>query len=93
MNFFDAGVIGATGAKTAGIRPEHLRLGEGPLTARVTHVERLGGDTNVFLRLPSGEAVTVRRFGQHDHAIGEDLRMGFDPGQLYLFDDQDRAVA
>ena len=92
MNFFDAAVIGATGAKTAGLRPEHVRLGEGSLTATVTHIERLGGDTNVFLRLPTGEAMTVRQFGQHDHAIGEELRLGFDPAQLYLFDHADQAI-
>lgn len=92
MNFFDAGVIGATGAKTAGIRPEHVRLGDGSLRATVTHIERLGGDTNVFLRLQTGEAMTVRQFGQHDHAIGAEVSLGFDPARLYLFDAQDQAI-
>lgn len=92
MNFFAAEVIGAKGARTAGIRPEHFRLGEGSLKARVNHIERLGGDTNVFLRLHSGEPVTVRQFGQHDHALGQEVTLGFDPAQLYLFDDQDQAI-
>jgi multiple sugar transport system ATP-binding protein len=34
---------------TFGIRPEHVRVGEGPHTARVTHVERLGELSHLYL--------------------------------------------
>jgi multiple sugar transport system ATP-binding protein len=91
MNFFDAALIGAN-ARTAGIRPEHLRLGEGSLRATVTHVERLGGDTNVFVRLSTGEAMCIRQFGQHDHALGSEVALGYDPALVYLFDDQDQRI-
>ncbi|MEZ5912697.1 MAG: ABC transporter ATP-binding protein [Paracoccaceae bacterium] len=94
MNFFDAALLGATGAKTAGIRPEHLRVeAGGSLEGEVSHVEKLGGDTNLFLRLATGEMVTVRLFGQHDHKVGSRLRLGYDASSVYLFDGEDRCIS
>ncbi|PIE07053.1 MAG: sn-glycerol-3-phosphate ABC transporter ATP-binding protein UgpC [Rhodobacterales bacterium] len=64
-NFFDAGLlgIGAGQAKTLGIRPEHVSIGEDGARARgtVLYAEALGAETLVHLRLADGEMATVRQ--------------------------------
>ena len=86
MNFLAAGPLGAPGA-TLGIRPEHLRVAPGGrLRGTVTHVERLGADTNLLVALTSDEVVTVRLFGQHDHRVAEDIALEYDTAQSFAFD-------
>ncbi len=92
MNFLAAGPLGAVGA-TLGIRPEHLRVVPGGrLKGTVTHVERLGGDTNLLVALTSGETVTVRLFGQHDHRVNEAVALDYDTGLAYAFDAEGRRI-
>ena len=87
MNFIPAALVGM-GAETLGIRPEHIRIGApGRLKARVTHVEHLGGDTNVIVALDTGEMLTVRLFGQHDYTVGDRVDIDFDDADSFLFDD------
>jgi len=88
MNFLPGSVVGKEVAHTAGIRPEHIRISEdeGRLSGTVSHLERLGGDTNVLLRLTSGELLTVRLFGQYETEVGTDLQVTFDDKDIYLFD-------
>ncbi|MDJ0824402.1 MAG: ABC transporter ATP-binding protein [Rhodobacter sp.] len=86
MNFLPGGVLGKQ-AETAGIRPENLRIAEaGQLSGAVTHVEHLGGDTNVLVRIEAGEVLTLRLFGQHAHEVGDGVRVAFEERHLYLFD-------
>jgi len=86
MNFLPAGLVGRDAA-TLGIRPENIRIAEtGKLGARITHVEHLGGDTNVLATLDSGEQLTIRLFGQHDHRVGETVQLDFDESDSYFFD-------
>ncbi len=88
MNFLPAPLFGKRAA-TLGIRPENLRVVEkGGMRGAVTHVERLGGDTNLLARLTSGDEVTMRLFGQHGYRVGEALQIGFDEADSYLFDDK-----
>src|ERR687892_1864015 len=49
MNFLEAQALGAPG-KTLGIRPEHLELSReaGAIPGTISHVEHLGGETNVY---------------------------------------------
>ena len=92
MNFLAAGPLGAVGA-TLGIRPEHLRVAPGGrLRGAVTHVERLGGETNLLVALTSGEIVTVRLFGQYDHRVNEAIALDYDAGQAYAFDAEGRRI-
>jgi multiple sugar transport system ATP-binding protein len=91
MNFLPGARVGRPGE--VGIRPEHLRLvPEGRLRGRVTHVERLGGDTNLIVTLAGGEMVTVRLFGQHGAQVGEDVGLDFDPAAALDFDETGRRV-
>jgi multiple sugar transport system ATP-binding protein len=95
MNFLSAARIGRDSGRILGIRPEHLAIDpEGPLAGTVTHVEKLGGDTNAIVDLGDGEAVTVRLFGQHPIAPEESVSLRFDPSRAFFFEkDGSRAAA
>ncbi|MEL7132028.1 MAG: TOBE domain-containing protein, partial [Pseudomonadota bacterium] len=87
MNFFPAGVLTAGDRRTMGIRPEDLFVADdGPLKVHVSHVEHLGGDTNIIAHM-NDHQITARLFGQHQVAAGEDLRLGFKPDCTYAFDE------
>ncbi|MCA0272443.1 MAG: ABC transporter ATP-binding protein [Proteobacteria bacterium] len=93
-NQFVAGFLGAPSMNflpseaggTLGIRPEHLTISAtGTLPGTVTHVERLGGDTNLLVETAQG-ILTVRLFGQHPEKVGDKVVLGYDPGHVYRFD-------
>ena len=61
MNTFPGELVRRPGV-VAGVRPEHLVIGdEGPITATVDVVEHLGHEQLVMCRLPDGEIIIVRR--------------------------------
>jgi multiple sugar transport system ATP-binding protein len=87
MNFLERSVSGLAQGQTLGIRPEHLTLSDtGQITGRVTHVERLGGDTNLLVVTDKNETLTVRLFGQDPTEVGADVRLAFDPANAFYFD-------
>jgi multiple sugar transport system ATP-binding protein len=93
MNFLDPKMLGIDNAKTVGIRPEHITLSDsGKLQGEISHIEQLGGDTNVYVRLTGSELVTVRLFGQHQHSVGSKTALTFDNENLYLFDQDDQRI-
>ncbi len=86
MNFFPASLVGESADITTGIRPEDLFLSQdGALAANVTHVEHLGGDTNV-IALVQDHQVTARLFGQHDVSPGQAVQFAYEPAKTYRFD-------
>ena len=86
MNFIEGEEAAKHGAQTIGIRPEDLFLSDGgPLAARESHVEKLGGDTNVIAKVHE-HSVTARLFGQHAISEGEELHLSFSPDKAYRFD-------
>ncbi|WP_395542525.1 ABC transporter ATP-binding protein [Neotabrizicola sp. sgz301269] len=88
MNFLKGAALG-DGAETLGIRPEHLTVTpEGPIVGEVSHIEKLGGETLVYLRSDPHGLVTLRLFGERDFAFGQALRLTPDPGRLFRFDAQ-----
>ncbi len=88
MNFFPASFIDENDDRTMGVRPEDLFLDQnGALTARVSHVEKLGGDTNVIAYLHDHQ-ITARLFGQHSVEEGQTLTLGFKPQSAFHFDGQ-----
>ncbi|MGC1496986.1 MAG: ABC transporter ATP-binding protein [Sulfitobacter sp.] len=87
MNFLKTSVQGLPNGVTLGIRPEHLELSTGGrITGKVTHVERLGGDTNLLITTAQGEALTVRLFGQHMAQVGDEVGLDFDDAHAFYFD-------
>ncbi|GGH37258.1 carbohydrate ABC transporter ATP-binding protein, CUT1 family [Cribrihabitans marinus] len=93
MNFLPAELVQPGDTRTLGLRPEALYVAEdGALRGDVTHVERLGGDTNVIVRTPA-TPITVRLFGQHPVSVGDELRLGYDAANAYYFDGEGRRSA
>jgi ABC-type sugar transport system ATPase subunit len=76
MNF-----LGGLGPLVVGVRPEDVRIGEGPHRARVEVVERLGFESHVHLRL-GAEALVARVEGpppEGEVAVGFARSFHFDP--------------
>ncbi|MBB5223900.1 multiple sugar transport system ATP-binding protein [Amaricoccus macauensis] len=86
MNFLAAGPLGQPG-KTLGIRPEHVAIdrGQGAIAATVSHVEHLGGETNVYARCEEHGLVAVRLFGEHRFEVDERVFLTPDPARGFHF--------
>ncbi|PVB62328.1 ABC transporter ATP-binding protein [Labrenzia sp. 011] len=73
-----------------GLRPEHLSpAANGALEARLETAEYLGSEIILGLRCESG--TEIRAIASGDYPIpapGSAIRLGFEPGQLHLFDRQ-----
>ena len=80
---------------TIGIRPEHLRIGD-PANARlvgeVQIAEQLGGETFVYVALPSGEPLVVAIQGQSPRKPGERIGIDFEESAYHVFDGEGRAI-
>ncbi len=87
MNFLTAEAAGAKG-QTLGIRPEHLAISrtEGQISGTISHVEHLGGETNVYVHTTPHGLLTVRLFGAHDYDVDEAVRLTPDPARAFHFD-------
>ncbi|MEJ8562566.1 ABC transporter ATP-binding protein [Yoonia sp. GPGPB17] len=93
MNFLQKAPVDMPQGGTLGIRPEHLRLqAGGRIKGTVTHVERLGGDTNLLVSTTEEEAITVRLFGQDSTNVGEVVELDFDRNAAFGFDADDQRV-
>ena len=71
-----------------GIRPEHLTLSRdrGTLSGTVSHVEKLGGETLVYVRTDPHGLLTVRLFGEHDYSVDEPVHLTPDDSRTFHFD-------
>ena len=71
-----------------GIRPEHLSIGDGPLTVEVSLVEDLGSDSYVYGHLAgdSDSSVIVRSGREPTPGPGMPSRPAVDTAHLHLFD-------
>lgn len=80
-----------------GIRPEHLQIGDGPITATVRVVESLGHERHVICELDGtdpqpgdlrpGVLAIVRQAAElAAPALGERVHLTAEPGSLHLFD-------
>jgi sn-glycerol 3-phosphate transport system ATP-binding protein len=70
---------------TLGVRPEHVRLAESGLPARVIHAEYLGADTILSAEL-EGQTVLARLPGRVLARAGAPVHLAFDAAQLHRFD-------
>jgi multiple sugar transport system ATP-binding protein len=87
---------------TAGIRPEDLQIApgaakDGGLAAVVEHVENLGHESLVHLRLTGeekpGESLLIARLGgMWQAAKGEQLQVEIDPNRIHLFGEDGAAI-
>ena len=94
MNFIPAERLGQSGAKTVGIRPEHITLSrdQGTWVAKVIHVEHLGADTIIYLESETTGLLTARLFGEHKYEPDEMVYATPDVNQMHRFDMNDKAI-
>ena len=87
MNFLKAGALGMR-SDTMGVRPEHIALSRdtGQIAGTVSHVEKLGGETLVYVNTPLQGLLTVRLFGEHDYAVDEAAFLTPDQARAFHFD-------
>ena len=67
-----------------GVRPEHLRLAEGPIEAKVSHVEWLGHECLITCAV-GGHPAIVRQAGMADIEPGATVRLTVDPVDVHVF--------
>ncbi|NBE07238.1 ABC transporter ATP-binding protein [Paragemmobacter ruber] len=87
MNFLKSAALGQRG-ETTGIRPEHLTLSReaGTIPGTVSHVEKLGGETLVYVRTEPHGLLTVRLFGEHNYTVDEPVHLTADATRAFHFD-------
>lgn len=71
-----------------GIRPEHISfVTEDGLAAKVQMVERLGGESYVYVETPDLHRLVVRSTGEVDLKVGQQVYLSFNLAFLHLFDE------
>jgi multiple sugar transport system ATP-binding protein len=85
MNFLQSGRLGLRSDRL-GIRPEHLVPGGSRISGRVSHVEKLGGETLAYVQTEDHGLLTLRMFGERDYAVDQVLGLDFDPDRVFHFD-------
>jgi multiple sugar transport system ATP-binding protein len=94
MNFIPGDKVADSGAKTVGVRPEHLTLSreQGTWRAKVVHVEHLGADTIIYLESEQCGLITARLFGEHKYEPDEIVYATPDTAHMHRFDANDKAI-
>ena len=76
---------------SVGIRPEHLELtenGETKLQGEVFAVERLGGETYLYVNTENNKELTVHATGDKVVGVGDLVSIGFSSKNCHLFNGQ-----
>jgi len=91
MNLVPLGAVqpGAAAGLTAGIRPEHIRIAENGVAATILSAEYHGADTVVTAQV-NGSSLLVRAPGQVELAAGSQVRLGWEPAAVHIFDSEAR---
>ena len=86
MNFLKSDALGMR-SDTVGVRPEHIAIsrGSGRLSGTISHVEKLGGETLVYVHAESQGLLTVRLFGEHDYTVGETVHLSPHAARAFHF--------
>ena len=94
MNLIEGAYAQAQGAKTVGIRPEHMSLSHdsGSWTGTVTIAEHLGSDTFMHIEVDGIGTVTARADGDFACRHGDRVYMTPDQNRLYRFDEKGLAL-
>ncbi|MBK4216294.1 sn-glycerol-3-phosphate ABC transporter ATP-binding protein UgpC [Paracoccus caeni] len=87
MNFLKSAPLGMSSAQM-GIRPEHVAISAeaGQIAGRISHVEKLGGETLVYALTEDHGLLTVRLFGEHDYAVDSAVWLTPDAARAFHFD-------
>ncbi len=93
MNFLTGRLADEAGAKTLGIRPEHLKVDpQGEWAGTVRHAEHLGSDTYLYVVLEGGQEVTVRIPEETPIGVDDTVALSPLPGRIHRFDAQGQAI-
>jgi multiple sugar transport system ATP-binding protein len=86
MNFLKVGALGMR-SDTMGVRPEHIAISRdaGQIEGTVSHVEKLGGETLVYVNTAAQGMLTVRLFGEHDYPVDQAAFLTPDQGRAFHF--------
>jgi multiple sugar transport system ATP-binding protein len=89
MNLIDGAYAQSKGAKTAGIRPEHIGISRdsGLWTGTITVAEHLGSDTFLHINSEVG-TLNVRTNGELGYHHGDKVFLTPDESKLHRFDDK-----
>jgi len=88
-----AGTLQPGAKATLGVRPEHLKTGQqGELAGDVIVVERLGGETYLYIRPPEGALFVVQADGNNSTRVHDRIAVGIDPETCHLFDAEGKAL-
>ncbi|MBW4597107.1 MAG: sn-glycerol-3-phosphate ABC transporter ATP-binding protein UgpC [Brasilonema angustatum HA4187-MV1] len=79
---------------TVGIRPEHLRFTENYATVNgeVLVVERLGGETYLYVKIAGGDTLVVQTDGDNSNYTGDRVPISINGNFCHLFDQQGAAI-
>lgn len=79
---------------TLGIRPEHLIIDQtnASMTGEVLVVERLGGETFLYVKAPGGDTLTVQTDGDNVSRMHDRVFLHFDGELCHLFNQQGEAI-
>jgi len=94
MNFLKGAAAEKLSASTIGIRPEHIRVvpAGGEWSGKVSHLEKLGSDTFLYVAMEGADMVTVRIVGQADFEVGSTVGLEADAQHIHRFDKDGRAL-
>ena len=94
MNVFPAAAVPdwGQGADQVGVRPEHLSIGDGPLSGTVDVVEYLGAESYVIADCGAAGAITLRVAGESPLEAGAPIKMTAEPSTIHRFDAQGMAM-
>ena len=77
---------------TLGIRPEHIAVGAGNLSGRISHLEHLGEHSYAYLETALSAQPLVAKLAGSGYRIGDNLPFGLPPAQVHAFDAGDEAL-
>ena len=95
MNFLEAAAARRSPARPSASAPSTSTSAPRPgaIPGTISHVEHLGGETNVYVRTDHHGLLTVRRFGEHRFGVDETVHLTPDPARAFHFGDDGRRLA
>jgi multiple sugar transport system ATP-binding protein len=91
MNFIEGDEAAKRGAKTIGVRPEHITVGEGPWEGVVGLSEHLGSDSFIKVEVEGVGPINVRGSGELGVHHGDRIRLN-PAGKIHRFDERGLAL-
>jgi multiple sugar transport system ATP-binding protein len=94
MNLIEGAGAQKLGAKTMGIRPEHLDVSreKGMWGGKVEIAEHLGSDTFLYIQVEGIGRLTARASGEYPLSVGEKAWLTPRPEHVHRFDAEGRAI-